>query len=262
MASTSGCSYPRNGLQLSETSLRTGDSSTESDFAAATSASAADRATLSTLYFSALQEKIEQSKAHWSTLVDGPVYTDEEKMEFKVSNEQEFLALQMHPTWGSFFRNFTGDGVSTGLNYGELVVGKKFAEGGQAELYEAQIKWTDPRVTEDDEKLNREFVLKVFKEGTLLKHVKSQMPQGLLQFHIDKLNNARSRTPKVLLMYSSEIYGGLLLKDGRFAFYMQKLHCDLRTLIESNMKSRSGEDCGPFSKEEYEGIMYSIALGV
>jgi serine/threonine protein kinase len=36
----------------------------------------------------------------------------------------------------------------------------------------------------------------------------------------------------------------------------------LRNLIECSMSSKSGKDCGPFSKEEAEVMMYSVALGV
>lgn len=59
-------------------------------------------------------------------------------------------------------------------------MGKKFAKGVQAELFEAQVKWDDPENVEDDKKYGIEYVLKVFKEGTLFKHVKSQLSQGLL----------------------------------------------------------------------------------
>jgi serine/threonine protein kinase len=43
---------------------------------------------------------------------------------------------------------------------------------------------------------------------------------------------------------------------------MCKEHFDLRNLIECSMSSKSGKDCGPFSKEEAEVMMYSVALGV
>ena len=43
---------------------------------------------------------------------------------------------------------------------------------------------------------------------------------------------------------------------------MKKHHCDLRTLIERNVKLTSGGDCGPFSKDEAELIVCSVGLGV
>jgi hypothetical protein len=53
---------------------------------------------------------------------------------------------------GDFFQTFSGDGMSSGSkkDFGELVIGKKFAEGGQAEFFEAHIKWNDPRNVETE----------------------------------------------------------------------------------------------------------------
>ena len=105
-------------------------------------------------------------------------------------------------------------------------------------------------------------VLKVFKKGTFLRHLKSQLPQGLLQFCAAERKNWRSPTPKVFPRYQCEVYCGTLLEDGRFAFLMVKEHFDLRSLIGREMKSKGGEGGGPFSKEEAEVMMYSVALGV
>lgn len=69
-----------------------GDSSSKSKFAIATLAREVSHATPSTSYFSAV-EQIEQSKAHWSTLADHTADTDEDELDFKVSNEQECEAL-------------------------------------------------------------------------------------------------------------------------------------------------------------------------
>jgi hypothetical protein len=41
-----------------------------------------------------------------------------------------------------------------------LVVGEKFAEGGQAEIYHAQVTWRDPK--DEELKEGHEWVLKVF----------------------------------------------------------------------------------------------------
>ena len=61
---------------------------------------------------------------------------------------------------GSFFRTFGGgEGRST------LVVGEMVAEGGQAELYLAPIKWANPALNEQVLELGYEFVLKVFRKG-------------------------------------------------------------------------------------------------
>jgi hypothetical protein len=71
-----------------------------------------------------------------------------------------------------------------------------------------------------------------------------------------------SPTPKLLLKYVSNVYFGTFLKDGRFAFLMEKEHFDLRNLVERNMKSRIDKDCEPFSKEEVEIMMYLVILRV
>jgi hypothetical protein len=94
MASVSGCSHQLIDLCLSDPSCTMDDSSKKSDLGS-TKVSKDDYASASTLYFSTLQEEIEQSKAHWSTLVDYSSDTNEEEVEvdFKVSNLLEFLAL-------------------------------------------------------------------------------------------------------------------------------------------------------------------------
>ena len=76
----------------------------------------------------------------------------DDDLDAEVSNGEVFKALQMHRTSGAFFHTF---GV------GELVMGKKFAEGGQAEIYEAQIEFNAPKMCEYNLESNpRGFVLK------------------------------------------------------------------------------------------------------
>ena len=199
-----------------------------------------------------VEEQIEQSKTHWSVLAE--FNNDEGEEAAEVGNVKEFEELQRHPLWGGFFYTFNqGDGDT-------LEVGEKFAEGAQAELFHCHVKWADSKMNEDD--LGRAWVLKVFKKGTFLRHLKSQLPQGLLQFRAAQMKNWMSPTPKVLPRYSCEVYNGILLEDGRFAFLMVKEHFDLCSLIDREMKSKGGEGGGPFSKEEAELMMYSVALGV
>ena len=229
---------------------------------AAAPASEAGHATTSTAFYSAVEEQIERSKSHWSTLVDKSGCMEGEG-EAEVDNVEVFKALQWHPTWGDFFGTFGYD--LNGGRYGrmgELVMGEKFAEGGQAELYEAHVKWHDPRNTEEDVRKGREYALKVFKKGTFLRDLQLQLPQGLLRFIAEDIANWSSPTPKLLPRFHCFVNCGILLKDGRFAFLMVKEHFDLRNLIERSMKSKINKDCGPFSKEEAEVMMYDIALGV
>lgn len=64
----------------------------------------------------------------------------------EVSNVEVFRSLQSHPKWGGFFQTFGEHGL------GEVVMGKKFAEGGQAEFYDVEIQWNDAWIWEDDVK--------------------------------------------------------------------------------------------------------------
>ncbi|KAG0586774.1 hypothetical protein KC19_2G116000 [Ceratodon purpureus] len=302
MAGTSGCSRQLEGLKLSDTSCATSGADEGSDdkappseahpasallsFPSASSesimetaesvgcsagtrsvASGADHTTTSSSFVSAVEEQIERSKAHWSTLADalsgGGMAEDEDgegDCEAEESNKQEFMQLQRHSTWGTFFRTFYGEDENP-YDSGELVVGEKFAEGGQAELFHAKVTWRNPRIIEKDEKAF-EYVVKVFKKGTFLRDLKSQLPHGLLQHHVKALENRESPTPKVNPRHFCRVVRGILMKNGQFAFLMQKDDFDLRSLIERNMKLRSDGDCGPFSKEDGEVMMYDIALGL
>ncbi|KAG0603162.1 hypothetical protein M758_10G070900 [Ceratodon purpureus] len=303
MAGTSGCSRQLEGLKLSDTSCATSGAD-ESDYVMAPPSEAhpasasvsflsagsesimetaetercsagtmsvakeADHTTTSSGFVSAVEEQIERSKTHWSTLADGRSGAgmaededDEGECEAEESNKQEFMQLQRHPTWGHFFVTF---GYDLGIceREGELVVGEKFAEGGQAELFHAKVTWWDPKDNEEDERERLEYVVKVFKKGTFLRDLKSQLPHGLLQDHVESIENNQSPTPKVMPRFFCRVLRGTLLENGRFAFLMQKDDFDLRSLIERKMELRIDGDCRPFSKEDGEVMMYDIALGV
>ena len=173
------------------------------------------------------------------------------------SNVEEFKSLHENDKWGSFFYTFDD---------GELVMGNMpFAEGGQAGIYEAKIKWRQSNwrelllrkgqgnhVLEDPS----EYVLKVFKKGTFLRDLKSNLPVAMLDFHAERVVAWMTRR------HTCDVVCGTLLKDGRFAFVLQKEQGDLRCLIERNMKSRSEQDKGPFSKEVAENFIYEVALGM
>jgi hypothetical protein len=125
----------------------------ESDYvtAAAVPAGESDDATESKLPFmTALEERIEKSKGHWSTLADQSGSVEGEEVA-EVSNVAVFLALQSHPSWGSFFTTFGYE--LDGSRYrkmGELELGEKFAEGGQAEIYNAYVTWWNLERNERD----------------------------------------------------------------------------------------------------------------
>ncbi|KAG0588652.1 hypothetical protein KC19_2G259700 [Ceratodon purpureus] len=204
-------------------------------------------------------QQIEQSKSHWSDLRVFDSDCIEEDVE--ADNMEVFLALQSHPTWCHFFRTF---GYDTEVAYsdGSLEIGHKFAEGGQAELFHANVTWSDLKASEWDREHGREWVLKVFKKGTRLRHLQSQWPHGMLKYRMEQAANWKSPTPKQIPRFHCSVHCGTLLEDGRFAFLMKKEHLDLRRLIDDKMKLISPNKCGPFSKEVAEELMFDVALGM
>ena len=58
-----------------------------------------------------VEERIKQSKVHWSALVEFDNGEGEEEAE--VSNVKEFEELQRHPVWGDFFYKFNQGNGST-----------------------------------------------------------------------------------------------------------------------------------------------------
>lgn len=82
-----------------------------------------------------IEEQNKRPKSHWSEL--GEWDSDEDEVA-EIRNVEVFNTLQTHPMWGGFFMPF-GEGHGR-----SLVVGEKFVEGGQAELYHAQVTWSTP----------------------------------------------------------------------------------------------------------------------
>ncbi|KAG0586010.1 hypothetical protein KC19_2G056300 [Ceratodon purpureus] len=210
-------------------------------------------------------QRIENSKSHWSEVSEAAFDSDDDGA-VEEDNRKVFRELQAHPKWGGFFKTF---GYSLGAPYpgrpghvwlssGELVMGEKFAEGGQAELFHARVNWWDPKGNERHLKEGTEWVVKVFKKGTSLRQLQVKWPHGYLQFVGERFS-----TPENLwiLRYNCDVTCGVLLEDGRFAFLMIREHGDLRCLIEWLMLE-IGEERGPFIKEEGEVIMYQIAKGM
>jgi serine/threonine protein kinase len=260
MASTSECTGRFEKLELSDPSASM-TASNDSEYVTAL-ASESERAatplvTARSDSMSSVEEQIERSKSHWSELAE--MDSDDEAVA-EIDNVEVFRTLQLHPTWGFFFQTF---GYDLGIyrSCGELEVGEKFAEGGQAELYYAQVKWQNPKLIEYDLNKGREWVIKVFKKGTFLRHLQLQMPPGFLQDRVNVLECAKLGNP-LLMRYICQVLFGTLLKDGRFAFLMARETEDLRTRIDRLMMMRGGKNCGPFSKDDAEVIMYCIALGM
>jgi hypothetical protein len=146
-------------------------------------------------------------------------------------------------------------------HFKELKVGEKFAEGVQEELYHGHIKWWDPKKNEKDLEEGCEFVLKVFKKGTLVQQLQPQWPHGLFKYHTKRLE--LDKLGKYIgPRYQCDIFCATLLEDGRFAFLMEREHEDLRSFIDHKLLERSGCRCGPFPREVVENIMFEVALGM
>jgi hypothetical protein len=201
---------------------------------------------------SRVAQQIQDSMRHWSQLADTNLMSLENYDAIDAENREVFQELQSHPQWGHFFKTF---GYSLGIrrSYGELVVGEKFAEGGQAELFHAHVTWWNPESNEEDQEKGFEWVLKVFKKGTLLRQLQSQWSEGFLKLRVKVI------FPQII--HYCPIDCGILLEDGRFAFLLRRQHEDLRSFIDWKMLS-IGQDCGPFSKDIAESFMYGIALGM
>ena len=210
-----------------------------------------------------LEELIERSKSHWSSLADQSDGMSDDDEVAEESNVQVFQDLQLHPFWGSFFQTFGGDGMSMGeRNHGELRMGEKFAEGAQAELFHVHVTWKNPKYNEYDVEKEREWVVKVFKKGTFLHHFRLMLLDVLKKFHAKETEKSWLSTTYKRIPSFRHVNMGTILKDGRFAFLMEKEDFDLRTLIDYNMALKCGKKCVPFSKKEAELLMYQVAMGV
>ncbi|KAG0585939.1 hypothetical protein KC19_2G050600 [Ceratodon purpureus] len=231
---------------------------TSAGFLSAESVSMAMERTEMEEWSASTEERMERSKSHWSELVESEFDEDEEFV--KMDNVEVFKGLQLHPTRGGFFRTFGYD-TKERFRTGELIMGEKFAEGGQAELFHVKITWNNPKDTELSIEAKLEWVLKVFKKGTSLRLLQAQWPHGLFKDREEVWKRSILKTPQPLKC-TSEVVLGTLLKDGRFAFVLQRETSDLRSYIDYFMTKRAGDDHGPFSKKVVEHIIYCIALGM
>ncbi|KAG0597962.1 hypothetical protein M758_12G033600 [Ceratodon purpureus] len=193
--------------------------------------------------------QIEASRIHWSEVLTetGPASVEESASDQIRSNRQVFERLKEQ--WGAFFWDY-GD---------RLVVGRKIAEGGQAEIYEADVQFPNAAESEEDEfnmsGCRFQFVAKVMKGPCSLLNLQSQLPLGMLQkiqegcpFFLD--------TDSCCL-----IWGATLLDDDRFAFLMRRYWGDLRKLIDLRMR-RYNNQRPPFRDESAILIMLQIAVAM
>jgi len=162
-----------------------------------------------------------------------------------------------------------------------LVVGKKLAEGGQGEIYEA-------------DKDGSPLVVKIFKVERRLEDLEKQWPPGLCVWHAYTIDDFWFDTsyvvyafwrcflyplwrwcPRPLWEWLNDPYadfsmsgmfvlrGATLLKDkrffGRFAFVMDRQWTDLRTWIDQRMMESHNQGGAPFTTRQVQEFMASIA---
>lgn len=190
--------------------------------------------------------ELEKSREHWTEV--GTPCSEEDLL--VVENRRHFQSLlkkfrmsrrsrRFHKRWENllpkheFFRDY-GD---------SLEVGRKIAEGGQAEVLEATL----------DGKEN--CVVKVFKSNLRLSDLQRQW---IFTPHGDTLSGKNSSW-KLFRNKCCFIKGGTLLKDGRFAFVMKRYWGDLRKLIDLKMEqNHHARPPFPYPLP----IMLEIALGM
>lgn len=141
-------------------------------------------------------------------------------------------------------------------DFDDLVLRKKIAEGGQAEIFEAECTLGGAPT---------KCVVKVMKEGFSLQSLQSQWSTKLCR----RMSQGRGCGERELVMSDASVYGAgtssimgaTLLHDGRFAFVLEKYCGDLRNLIDLRM--RENNNCGPpFADHVTLRIIGQIARGM
>ncbi|KAG0617301.1 hypothetical protein M758_5G179700 [Ceratodon purpureus] len=197
-------------------------------------------------YGSAVEFEIEASKVHWSEVDDSSDDDEEKETDLEVYE-------RLKQKWGNFFHDY-GD---------SLVLREKIAEGGQAEIFNAEYAYPDSEYKEMT-------IVKVFKHGWALRDLEKQWPVGML--------DNQSEGGWFWDVNASVIWGATLLKNGRFAFRMMRHWGDLRQLIDIRMQRNNNRlplwkaiaskmlgnnnEVPPFTHSEEGEILLSIAEGM
>ncbi|KAG0599191.1 hypothetical protein M758_12G134800 [Ceratodon purpureus] len=187
--------------------------------------------------------EIEASRELWSQIEsDADLGAEFDVLEAEIAAENVKVFRRLQEQWpGGFFRD-GGD---------EWVLARKIAEGGWAEVFEAQFIGPDGR------KSSTPWVLKVLKKSISLRYLQTLLPLGMLQ------NDHLKRYGRYWNGYSCSIYGGILLKNGRFAFQMTRYWGDLRQLIDIKMQHNQNRRRSPFTDDKTViWCMLDIAEGV
>lgn len=191
-----------------------------------------------TEFATALEYEIEASKDHWSELQprsgDEPLGEERERVPLTSFDIVQSLWRQ-YPQSGNFFKHDHSD---------LFKLGKKIAEGGQAEIFEAQL-----------DNLPGKFVMKIFKEGSAVKDLQKQWPLRMLN-----RSDGDCMYPTDFFG-CSPVIGGLVFRNCRFAFWMLRFTGDLRKLLDLKME-RNKCQCAPLSDGELVRNMKDIAMGM
>lgn len=176
-----------------------------------------------------LEFEIESSKEHWTELDSETSLSGEELV---AANREVFERLREQfrcPKTGECFFHDWGE---------RLTLGAKIAEGGQAEIFSAELRG-------EDGSIHDKIVVKAFKSGYCLKDLEHQWPQGM--FVTRSVNQAiliptelggkqDRNADKISTHFIHEnccfIHGGTLLANGRFGFVLERYWGDLRRLID------------------------------
>lgn len=232
---------------------------------------------------SELDFQIQASKEHWSELstVDDLCVKQKKAAPLGVVLAREFgraflgrrigaedaTATPLHSTESleksrEVFERLKREQHSFFQDFEDLELRGKIAEGGQAEIFEAQcsMRACDGSVSPT------KCVVKVMKEGFSLQSlVQSQWSPKLRR----RMSQSKGCGETQLVMTDSSVYGtgtssiigGTLLKDGRFAFVLEKYCGDLRNLIDVRMHDE-GNHGPPFDERVAVRIMGQIARGM
>jgi serine/threonine protein kinase len=187
--------------------------------------------------------EIEASREHGSQMEsDTDLEAEFDTLEAEIAAENVKVFRSLQEQWpGGFFRD-GGD---------EWVLARKIAEGGWAEVFEAQF------IGRDGRKSSTPWVLKVLKKSISLRYLQTLLPLGMLQ------NDHLKRCGRYWNGYSCSIYGGILLKNGRFAFQMTRFWGDLRQLIDIKLQHNHNRRRSPFTDDKtVTKCMLDIAEGM
>lgn len=199
-----------------------------------------------------LEFEIESSKEHWTELDSETSLSGEELV---AANREVFERLMEQfrcPKTGECFFHDWGE---------SLTLGAKIAEGGQAEIFSAELRG-------EDGSIHDEIVVKAFKSGYCLKDLEQQWPQGM--FVTKSMETVKSggkqdrNADKISTHFIHEnccfIHGGTLLANGRFGFVLERYWGDLRRLID--LKRRASPKFYVGDSEALVHNMLYIAKGM